>query len=318
MASKVCRSCTSGYHSVIMLREPVSAGLSDRAVMFRSMGNLAASLCAALVVSRPCHALKAMHNKGRRLSCDVPWSRYFSSHDMCSLQGISNSNHCSYLHGKRCAEAVIAPNCSWYGGVANQLISGPRVTLRSQMMSSSVTATYDLAVKELEAGRRFTWLFTGYWPWRVDLSNHIERSGLRSGYSPPSLLQQASGGTSCGPIMIGPSQLVVDLCESYMSHLGQRRAMVAVHVRRGDRTRYLQRCNTTAAAVARVVAVELQKASTVKGGLRCAACGHASSPLALLVFTDERSTAYLEELRSLLTAAVRLPIRLLISATKRS
>ena len=51
-------------------------GLNDRLSALRGAGNLAASLCARLVVPQPCQMLDPRHNKGMRVDCSIGWERY--------------------------------------------------------------------------------------------------------------------------------------------------------------------------------------------------------------------------------------------------
>ena len=74
-------SCTASDSLILLTRHGQGvAGLADRAIVLGFTSVLAASLCARLFVSQPCHLLSQHHNVPTRtpLSCVHDWSRYFA------------------------------------------------------------------------------------------------------------------------------------------------------------------------------------------------------------------------------------------------
>ena len=77
------RPCTRRRSLIVVTVSAIKlAGFTDRIIVLQHLANLAGSLCARLLVPRPCEALSASHNSdplhplGLHLSCNVTWARY--------------------------------------------------------------------------------------------------------------------------------------------------------------------------------------------------------------------------------------------------
>ena len=280
-ASSSCQRCLR-LQSTIVLSGQRTAGLGDRMNVLLGASNLAASLCARLVMAPPSEMLSPSHNGGVKLNDDVQWSRYFQAYRV--LDGGQKVVW-------RAARRVLPAN-----GVAVPIGRND-----ANISRADVVREYLEARAVMESGRRFTWyLNLRYHQWRSALEAKAQEFGR-----PPLMPfgdHEHRRREACSYVELELSSAVVNVSRAVLaatglaSPLAQRATLATfatLHVRRGRRsTDPLPRatCNTSVAAVLQYV--------------RCSVSA-AFAPTALLISTDETRHNYLSRLVAHLTERYR-------------
>ena len=122
------------------------AGLSDRFALLSLLANIAGTLCARLVVDKPCRSLTPKHNLGLHLGCDVEWGRYFTT----------------VLTGSSGDESAFRPPPNHHTGEHKQLtMIRLNHTATGDGRTEMVAAQYLQALRMRNSRNRFHWRWDG-------------------------------------------------------------------------------------------------------------------------------------------------------------
>jgi hypothetical protein len=156
--SPECVSTCTAYRNRVVI-PPIDgtakAGLGDRAAVINELGNLAATLCAKVVMGGP-SVLDPVHNNGIRLSPDVWWSRYFTT------VGLFGENYLLPLAAQPSMQAAVSRVSA--GGDANSTIEGytvlkvPPAGWDSSTPMASTDSFETARALAAQPAQRFMWL----------------------------------------------------------------------------------------------------------------------------------------------------------------
>mmetsp|Transcript_30351 Transcript_30351/g.58567 ORF Transcript_30351/g.58567 Transcript_30351/m.58567 type:complete len:407 (-) Transcript_30351:100-1320(-) len=308
---KSCQQC-SAYPSLIVLHTSAAlrGGLRDRISLIAHMGNLAGSFCARLVVPRPCELLEDRHASNHKLpSCKYTWERYLEAP--------------TFVDGS----LMMVDDRAF-------LSSDPIVLQRILHLPSAndgrfaVVGEYDEALRLLRQNQSFLWNMSDsahyfFW-WQDALDRHIQRSWARAngsdsmfaGVAPPILGRISyQSATRCSYVQhrshlrfapevvaaafrFTESQILGSFQSSGNGAVGQTRGnsslqpfLLAVHIRKAEQ-HLASRCPNNVTLIAQVVEHHLQQLSRQQ------------QRIAIVIFTDIKSSSYLAPLSALLTRIV--------------
>ena len=250
LPSRMCsHPCNTPRSTVVLTAtEQRLAGLADRHYILENLANLAHSLCADLVVPRPCDLLERRHNGGMAINCSVRWSRYFQ------LDGVSLAEESSPETERRVHELTTKPHGA---RIMTMRREGP-ATKWAMFRQRALLQQFDFAVNTTAAGNRFVWIIRRwFYEWSQALARHLQE---RQHWLPGSRVPPAFGLAPCRPVpcreaMAGGCrhvQLKVSKASALLRDEFLQRtrlypgAFHTLHIRRGDRVR---QCNTSIAAV---------------------------------------------------------------------
>ena len=273
-----CTKCLGGLPSTIILSNQGLAGLGDRANVLLGAANLAASLCARLVVAPPSEMLSMnRHNQGLDIGSKVWWSRYFKF----------SGAHAVIYTGARGALR------RWHPRAVVLTLGGKYNSTRHDVVLEYLAARAAKA-----RGQEFTWqLNVRYHLWKDVISAKAQE------YARPPLMPYGDHpheklAFQCSYVEMGLSDAVINTSRAVLATFGltdgppRSHTLAMLHVRRGKSTAdpVPKKCNTSVAAVLRYMDCSVRAAF---------------SPTTLLVATDETRALYLSTLTTRLAARYR-------------
>ena len=249
-AATAAASCSTWDNLILLSRHgQAQAGLNDRIAVLRGAAGIAASLCARVVVPKPCELLAYHHNvpTHQPISCEHEWSRYFELNLTESYRAGSRINMLvDRRHvARRVAHMRANPKtCSFING------SAPRDHIRNRnpppdVVRREVQAQYDEARAAVAHGRTFVWELEHYFFWWGD---PIRRRGGREHTEEPALLKKlpeasggldgsrsatgGAGGSSTPRVLFTPSALVLQTLGRFEEAVGvPLRSLFGIHIR---------------------------------------------------------------------------------------
>ncbi|KAJ8611369.1 hypothetical protein CTAYLR_006479 [Chrysophaeum taylorii] len=278
----MCGGGPGTWRSVVILEERGEAGLVDRTSSIAHVANMAASVCARVVVPPPCELLSTTrHNLGKALPCTEGWSRYAS------------------IRYAMASDAEALPLAESTHQVEARVVSPT---------AESVAAGYDEAWRLAAAGTSFAWqIGANYREWKRSAQEHVAGVAV----STARRKARRSNISRCEYVVTGPSPRVAALADDFVRSTRLPSRFATLHVRRtGDeksssssssKRRRGATCDTSVAAVTRYAACSLLPLGTLLG----ASSASSSFLDAVVLFTDERDEAYVAAVVANLEATLR-------------
>lgn len=268
-----CGGATSGSVIQGTATHGAPTGLSDNAFQLEALANLAASLCASVLLIPPSRMLTPNHNGGRSVPDFVRWDRYL---EFRPAAGVANpliddkewaaisSRHEDHEHDPEC--------------------QGECQPLLNLMSTTPAQAAWDWgrAVDAVANGRRFVWhIDVNYWTWGGVVAAAIHSAGFAVPHIDFNEGLPPFDGCDHGQVRV--SQNVLALVKTFEEKVGLSgfSDVSALHLRRGDMSTW---CDTSA--------------PTVIDYINCTDHEGVSGRQQLIIFTDETDPLYLSELFS--------------------